>query len=927
MRNARFNGVREGLNCLFGLILWLAATASYAQEFNMNSNLLTPPPGQNLREQMGDPTQVLQQRFGFSPQEAQQIVGDSSRGSLSPQDLESLCDRFTASHVSPEQIQSAGQSMGLGPDVVSELMTCPAQNTGLGGPPAVLMSGRGEKFPGTLNQKGRMPANRPKTAHAETARMKPAPSQIEQSFRDVGTRKLLPEPQPQHLSQYGYALFKSRVSTFAPVDNIPVGGDYVIGIGDELKIMTWGAINQNLSEKVSRDGSVGLPQIGPVFVAGLNFEQAKELIEGRFGQINNAHAQVTMGRLRTMQVYVLGNVAQPGVYTVSSLSRVSNVLAAAGGITKVGSLRQLELRRNGATIRVVDLYRMLMSGDMSGDERLQLADVIFVPVIGPVVAISGDVKVPAIYELARPSGESLNAVIQLGGGLSAFSSGERISVARVRNHSQAIAIDVRADEPGWRGFQIKDGDLVTVFPIIMDQRNVVTLVGNVYRPGQFAWQPGMRVSDLLQHGEGVKRDSFLGYALIKREIGPDRQTQVVAVDLGKILQPSFYPDSDLTLQPLDRLMVLRKSQIQQRPSVKIMGEVNKPGSYHWYDNMRVSDLIYQAGGFRDGADRSAVELVRTSIVDGKRAVQTHETIEVSADDSASFGPLLQRNDEIFIQQASNWHSPWVVQVKGRVMRPGYYSVQPGEQLRDLLLRAGGFLSDAFPPGVVFTRYSVRKLEQDRLETARAQLEQGVAQTALAQNAIAQSNGSAGAGTTASLAVLKDVLILLQTLQASGRVVVHLTSIEALQTDPVDNVTLENGDTIAVPSGPSSVAVLGQVNEPTSIITKPGLRVRDYVASAGGTTQFASLDNVMLVRPDGSVVTQKGLSQSSPDRYFPLIAVVNGGLMNEPVEAGSTIYVPARFNTLENLEYTKSITTIISQSVTSLAIIGILASSL
>jgi protein involved in polysaccharide export with SLBB domain len=924
-RHACFDNAKRWLCCATVLMLGLSAAGSYAQEGNLNSNLLAPPPGGNLSQPIGNPTLLLQQRFGFSAQEAQQIAADSSRGSLSPQDLESLCDRITANHISPEQIQSAGQTMGLSPDVVSELMTCPAQPSEVNTPPAVLMSGGVEQQ--ELNQKWHAPKMQPKTARATSGIVKPPASQIEQSFRDVGARKLLPDPAPQRLSQYGYALFKSPVSTFAPVDNVPVGGDYVIGIGDELRIMTWGAINQNLSEKVNRDGSIGLPQIGPVFVAGLNFDQAKQLIEGRFGQISNAHAQVTMGRLRTMQVYVLGNVAQPGVYTVSSLSRVSNVLAAAGGVTKVGSLRRVELRRNGATIRVIDLYRMLMSGDLSSDERLQPADVVFVPVIGPVVAVSGDVKVPAIYELARPYGESLGAVIQLSGGLSAFSSGERISVARVQDHSQAVAIDVRADEAGWRSFPIKDGDLVTVFPIINDQRNIVTLAGNVYRTGQFAWQPGMRASDLLRQGEGVKHDSFLGYALIKREVGPDRKTEVVAVDLGKILQPSFYPDSDVALQPLDTLTILRRSQIQQRPLVKILGEVNKPGSYRLYDNMRVSDLIYRAGGFRDDADRSTIELVRTSIVDGNRAVQTHQTITVSANGAASFGPLLQRNDEVFIQQASNWHSPWVVQVKGRVLRPGFYSVQPGEQLRDLLLRAGGFLPDAFPPGIVFTRASVRKLEQDRLETARAQLEQGIAQTALAQNAIAQSNGNAGGGTTASLAVLKDVLISSQSLQASGRVVVHVKSLQALETDPVDNVTLENGDTIAVPSRPSSVAVLGQVNEPTSIITKPGLRVRDYVASAGGTTQFADLDNLLLVRPDGAVVTKKGLSQSSPDRYFPLIAVVNGGIMNEPVEAGSTIYVPARFDTLENLEYTKSITTIVSQSVTSLAIIGILASSL
>ncbi len=842
------------------------------------------------------------QRLGMSPDQLAEIRSEMSQGGLSADQYEELCARIAAKRLGASSVQSILAMLGITGDQARALVGCATTGAGARAPTPFLQ--RPPLQPG-------MRAFQP-------------PSLIEQRFRELDSPyKLLAMPSLKQLKQFGYDLFASPVLTFAPTDNVPVSGDYVLGPGDELTMLLWGRVNRKLSLRVERDGSVLVPHIGPVEVSGLTFEQAKKLIEARVGQITGVQVDVTMGRVRTIQVFVVGKVRQPGLYTVSALAHVSNALVAAGGVSRVGSLRRIELRRNNQLVRRIDLYQLLLRGDTSLDVHLEPRDTIFVPVIGPVVAVAGDVKNPAIYELLGP--ESLRSVLSLAGGVSAFGYAQRVQVERVENHETRVVLDVGLDNPEGQRFAIRDGDLIKVFPVLPQARNVVTLKGNVNRPGTYQWYPGMRITDLLREGQGPADHTFFDYALLRRLEGPQRFSHFIPVNLNEAMSDETGP-ANITLQPDDSLTIYSQGELNEIPTVTVRGAVRQPGTYPLTQGMKVSDLIYRAGGLKDNAYRERAQLARTEIVAGSQTHYIFRDINLNA--ALNGSPLddqpLKAGDELFVQQVGNWHEPWVVTVKGEVMRPGPYAIRPGERLSSVLERAGGVLPEGYLPALILIRQSVKRLEQQSLEQARARLSQEIARAALMpEESSNQQAGQTQRDKAETLTMMQNLLAQATATQATGRVVVHVRTLEGLANSRND-VLLEPKDEIIIPRRPTSVNVLGSVYGPTAITYDPNLTVRDYIYKAGGPTQGADKEHVFVVKANGEMLTDQGIRESGKNALFPLLPVISGGLMQAHLEPGDTVYVPEQLIYVNQLRRTMDITQIIANTAQAIAFTALLA---
>ncbi|HKV55975.1 MAG TPA: SLBB domain-containing protein [Candidatus Binataceae bacterium] len=893
-----------GANSSNGISQAAGATGAL-QEQNPPGSDAAPGFGASTAAQLGNSVMnpaAIARRLGLSTAELAGLRNEAASG-MTPDQVQQLCLRFAARQMTPADVGAIAKSLGLAltGQQLAQLKSC----TQLGAPTSPL-------------ENASAPQNLQPGQHTTAPR---GSSLIEKSFHALDSDTPPAPPSARNLSQFGYSLFDSRVSTFAPVSNVPVGNDYVLGPGDELKMLIWGRVNDRLDLTVQRDGSVLLPQMGPLQVAGLTFAQGKQLIEQRGEQITGVKVDVTMGRLRTIQVFVIGEVREPGAYTVSALSHITNALAASGGITRVGSLRRIELRRQNRVIKSLDLYAMLLNGDTSADVQLAAGDVIFVPVIGPVAAVAGDVKRPAIYELGG-SAQSLQDALRLAGGISAFGYSQRVQVERVENHLRRVALDVDLNELRAHRFEVADGDLIKVYPVLPQQRDIVTVAGNVNRPGSYQWYSGMRVADLVRAAEGVAPHTFFRYALIRRQSGPEKSMHLVPVDLGEALADELAGQADAALDPQDTLTVFNEMQIKDLPTVQVFGEVRNPGFYVLDHGMRVSDLVFLAGGLKDDAYMGKAELARTQVINGVSTRHTYEDVDLreTLGGSGMGNPLLMTNDQLFVRKASDWHLPWVVEVKGQVLRPGPYTIHEGERLASVLERCGGLMNGAYPQGAVFIRQSIKQLEQKRLDQARQQLQQAVARAELRPASLDEDKSNTD---PKALEMLQRTLAQTENQQAQGRLVIHLRPFDQLAASP-DNVVLEDQDEIMIPRRPAGVNVLGQVYSPNAIVYQPELTVRDYLERAGGPNEGADTDHIFVVKADGSILTEEGLKSGSRGTMFPLLPVISGGLMGQRLEPGDTVFVPEKLIYKNNLKLYSNVAQIFASTAQTLAIFALAA---
>lgn len=508
----------------------------------------------------------------------------------------------------------------------------------------------------------------------------------------------------ENLQQFGYELFAGQPSSFAPVTDVPVPPEYVLGPGDEIKVQMFGKDNQFLALTVDREGTVSFPLIGPIPLAGLSFAQAKATLAEQIKQrMIGVSASITMGQLRSIRIFALGDVYRPGSYTVSGLATLSHALFASGGVKKIGSLRNIELKRHGRLVGNIDLYDFLLRGNTSKDVRLLPGDVVFVPPIGNTVAIAGEVVRPAIYELSKE--KTVGELLKLAGGLlpNAYTSKALIERFNPQGDKKVVNIDLSG---GGLSASVKNGDVIKVFAATDFETNQVLLIGNVKRPGKFAWHEGMRVLDLIRDKDDLLPESLMDYGIIESEAEDTREPEMARFKLGELMEKGADAgEINLKLKPRDRVYVFQRANFREQPKLNITGSVQNPGMYEYKRNMRLADLVLAAGGTLRDADPEALELYRTDPVTKEVILFKVNLKEAMAGDNES-DIFLQDLDRIVVHSIFERKQRESVSVSGEVHRPASVELSQGMRVADLVFAGGNVTEMAYLAKGEITRYQV-----------------------------------------------------------------------------------------------------------------------------------------------------------------------------------------------------------------------------
>jgi len=741
------------------------------------------------------------------------------------------------------------------------------------------------------------------------------------------------------LKPFGYDLFRGSPTTFAPVTEIPVPSEYTLGPGDVLRIQLWGKENQSLELPVSRDGTISFPQSGPMSVAGLSFDEARQQIRKQVSeQYIGVQASVSLGELRSMRVFVLGEARNPGSYSVSSLSTITNALYVSGGIKQTGSLRNLQHKRDGKLVGTLDLYELLLQGDSSNDNRLQPGDVIFIPPVGERAGIDGEVYRPALYELKNEN--SLADLVSMAGGLTSQAYPQRINIERT--NEDFLRIIAEADYTAAKGkkARIQAGDRVNIPSISDITGQYIEISGAATRPGRFAWVPGMRVSSVIRNIDAdLMPIADKRYAAIVRT---DKSTDTISVLNLRLRNAIQNPGSefDFLLEEKDKLLifsdagkverdkelleksddiedeerrkftrerlfepVLRRLKSQATPSspqrtIQITGPVRYPGEYPLPASRQLADAVFVAGGLKDSASLFNAEVARYTT--DENGIGKTRILNVNlADAMDGNGTLaLQSRDRILIKSIPEFAKTSTIELQGEVRYPGVYTFRNGETLKQVIERAGGLTGNAFPRGAVFTREKLRLLEAQRLREAEERLQGDLLGV--------QLEGDGLGGESADRA--QQVEELLEDVQSSrpvGRMVVDLEAV--VNDESYQAIRLQDGDRLTIPTVPQSVTVFGEVQFPTSHLHQAGLTVDDYLDRSGGPTRQADESRVYVVKADGSVM----LPEKS--RWF--------GSRSQQLEPGDTIIMPIDVDRLNQLELWSNVSQIVYQMALGAAAVG------
>jgi protein involved in polysaccharide export with SLBB domain len=688
------------------------------------------------------------------------------------------------------------------------------------------------------------------------------------------------------LKPFGYDLFANVPSSFAASTNIPVSPDYLLGPGDELEIIFYGKLNKSFSVKINRDGLVDFPELGPVGIAGLSYGEAKDMLQSLIAaKVIGTQVNISMGALKSMQIFVLGEAYKPGAYTVSSLSTITHALISAGGVSDIASLRNIQLKRAGKVVAVLDLYELLLSGNTANDMRLQSSDVIYIPTVGGLVSIDGQVLRPAIYEL---KGETTTQdLIDLAGGLGPKAFAQSARIERINGDGFMTVVDLDLSAQAGQSMAIAAGDHLRVDAISDYRKDIVSLVGHVNHPGDFSWRSGMRLSDLISSTDQFPPDVDLDYALVIRDTEGGLKINVKELDLRSVLQKpnsaadfelysrdkvmifSAFDDRHSDLSPLLELLYRQAALDESAKVVSVAGMVRFPGEYPLSKGMSVKDLITAAGGLSEGAYLDSAEITRSDFSDPQKALVIIR--DVSLHDSAD--NILQPLDELLVKTKPDYRERETITLSGEVMFPGTYSLFEGETLSTLIERAGGFTDAADIDASVFTRMLLKEREQRELDELRQRLND-----ALSAEQLQEVN--AGIKVDAkSQEVQRRAIAQLNSVEAIGRLVVPL---EKVVSGKVDDVLLEDGDQLFVPKQRQEVTILGEVQRPSSYFYDRGISVKALIAQSGGLLDSADRRGIYLIKSSGKIELQKR-------RFLPFLP------KRIKVEAGDTIIVPLDTN--------------------------------
>jgi protein involved in polysaccharide export with SLBB domain len=610
--------------------------------------------------------------------------------------------------------------------------------------------------------------------------------------------------EPDGLKRFGYDIFNGAP---AEVDTAigAVDPEYPVGPGDEVVITVWGQVELFYELSVDREGGVNIPKVGRLQVSGVPIGELegkiRRLLSRAYSTINEdptkavSFVDVTLGKLRTIQVFVVGEVSRPGAYMVSATSTVVKALYQAGGATTRGSLRDIQQVRHDQVVHTLDFYRF-MQGGLSGEKmRLQNGDVVVVPPSGKEVILQGQVHRPAMYELRREEG--LRRLIEIAGGLEPEAYTERVQIKRVEEHQERTVLDVNWTELGQSGedFLLADGDRVTFFSIPDRLENAVTIQGYVEHPGIYQLQSGMTVKDLVQQAKGVKEEAYIGRAHLVRT-HPNLTREIIPFHVGKALQGD--PEHNRVLEPLDEVTLFSIHTFGDGESVTINGLVRKPGPYELLQKMTLQDLVVLAGGLQDSAYVLEAEIARfdPGAITAEEPVKMFRVAvsnqyEVGESSEEEF--LLQDMDEVFIRRNPDIEPQQFVSLEGLVQFPGKYALTSrGERLSDLIERAGGLKEEAYPEGIQLLRGALGVIGVD----VRAALKKP------------------GGG---------------------------------------DDVVLKDGDIITIPQRPATVEVVGEVFRPHGVLFKPGKGPDFYWDRAGGLKKSADEGRIYVELANGETI--------------------------------------------------------------------------
>ena len=682
---------------------------------------------------------------------------------------------------------------------------------------------------------------------------------------------------------FGRDIFRSANLTFEPSLNIATPVNYRLGPGDQLQIEVWGASEANITQKVTPDGYISIPNVGPIKVNGLTVQAARNRIKSKLSQIYSGmgttnvnlstDVKVSLGQIRTIQVNIMGEVARPGTYALSSFSTVFHALYKAGGMSQMGSLRNIKVVRGGRTVATVDVYDYIINGRSHSDIRLQEGDVILASPYDALVLIKGKVKRPMYYEMK--SSESLRTLIGFAGGFSNDAYRGAVTVDRYNNKERTVAT---VDDMNYGVFKVKDGDVVSVGEILDRYDNRIEIKGAVYRPGYYELGKDIQtVKELIERADGLLEYAFTNRGVLHRE-NDDKTLEVISLNVKAILDGT---EPDITLQKNDVLFIPSKYDLEQKGTLEIRGEVYNPRVFPFAANTKLEDLIIMAGGLTESASTVRVDVTRR-IIDKKGTKKQKEiaktyTFGVKEGFVVEGDPgfVLEPYDQVFVRRSPGYAEKINVTVAGEVEFEGDYALNVrNERLSDVIEKAGGLTEFAY-------------IEGARLERQMTPEEYKQAQELMA---LVKSNNQISGNDS----------IILPAVSRTYSVGIDLKDIMANPHSAIDPV-LQEGDVIVVPQYMNTVSVSGSVRKPNAVVYDPKMNLKDYINEAGGYAERARKSGTFILYPNGHI-KELGRNANPKD-----------------IIGGSKIIVPQKGRSMWNLGAT------LSTAATSVSMLAVIAS--